>query len=128
MRRIDSIENQMRGTITYELDDGTRITLFQSAVEECGLGNLMRGLGYEHLLPTERIPVIWRGKEVGTMPPDFDPLTTKSKSFLYDLRSGDFVRNGDKWVASKMLGLGDLECVPGFIGTELPTPPESEVG
>lgn len=63
---------------------------------------------------TSRVDVIQCGRKVGTVPPTFDPARIKSKSFLYDPRPGDFRWDGVAWVASMVLGPGDLEAVPGF--------------
>jgi hypothetical protein len=64
---------------------------------------------------TERIPVMQDGKRVGTVPPSFDLEHIKSTSWLYDPRPGDFRREGDALIASRMLGPGDLESVRGFV-------------
>lgn len=100
--------------MTFELSNGQRLRCSAMAVEEAGGVELLRRAGYGHLLPTERVPVMQCGKRVGSLPPDFDSMRIKSLSFLYDPRPGDFVRDGDAWVASKMLGPGDFEMVPGF--------------
>lgn len=115
MRRIESIEDEMKGVVTYELGNGQFVCLGRLDVQEYGAANMLREMGYGHLLPTERAAVIQDGKHVGTVPPDFDPLAIKSKSFFYDPRPGDFRREGDAWVANRTLGPGDLECVPGFV-------------
>jgi hypothetical protein len=64
---------------------------------------------------TERIMVLQHGRRVGSVPPSFDPRAIKSGSFFYDVRPGDFIREGDHWKASRTLGPGDLESVPGFV-------------
>lgn len=64
---------------------------------------------------TDRVPVLQNGQQIGTVPPSFDPLKIKSTSFWYEPRAGDFVLDGDAWVASRTLGPGDLEAVPGFV-------------
>src|SRR5262245_54834958 len=64
---------------------------------------------------TERVAVLQDGRRIGTVPPEFDPSTIRSMSFFYDVRPGDFRRDGDVWVAHTMLGAGDLEAVPGFV-------------
>lgn len=121
MRRIESIEDQMAGVVTYQLDNGQRFRCSRRAVEEVGAAELLRRAGHGDLLPKERAEVMWCGQRAGTVPPDFDPMFIKSKSFLYDPRPGDFTRQGDAWVASKALGPGDLECVPGFVWDREPT-------
>ena len=64
---------------------------------------------------TERVPVMQGGEQIGTVPPSFDPLKIKSMSFWYEPRAGDFILEGDVWVASRTLGPGDIEAVPGFV-------------
>lgn len=114
MRRIESIEDQLNGVVTFELSNGQRFRCCEILVEEIGGAELLRRSGLGHLLPTERVAVMQCGRLIGTLPPDFDPLSIKSRSFLYDPRPGDFRREGDVWVAAPMLGSGDFECIPGF--------------
>jgi len=71
--------------------------------------------GAREVAVTERIPVMQHGRKVGTVPPDFDPMRIKSTNWLYDARPGDFRQEGLTWVASRALGPGDLEAVPGFV-------------
>lgn len=113
MKRIDSIEDQMRGFVTYEATNGQRIRLDTHAVYTYGAAELMRSAGLP--TPTERLPVIHHGQQVGTMAPDFDPDNVKSNSFWYDPRPGDFRRDGDTWVAARTLGPGDVDAVAGFV-------------
>ncbi|MGB5905760.1 MAG: hypothetical protein WBH00_23215 [Xanthobacteraceae bacterium] len=102
----------MNGTVTYELGDGRWVTLDAHAVQLYGAADLLREMGVE--MPTARVPVIQHGRRVGTVPGDFEPLNAKSRTFLYDVRPGDFKREGDHWVADKMLGPGDLDSLLGF--------------
>lgn len=113
MKRIESVLDEMRGTVTYDLGNGRFATFDARTVREVGLGPLMRA--YDIEMPTERLPVIYHGRRVGTMAPDFDPATVRSISFMYDVRPGDFRREGDTWVAGRTLGHGDLDCVAGFV-------------
>ncbi len=113
MKRIESIEDTMRGTVTYELPDGRFARFDARVVREYGLAAIMRECGIEP--PTERLPVFHHGRRVGTMAPDFDPASVSTISFLYDPRPGDFRREGDTWVAARTLGPGDLDCVLGFV-------------
>lgn len=113
MRRIERVEDQMNGTVTYDLGNGRWATFDARAVQRYGLAALLAAEGVE--LPTERVPVMQRGKQVGTLPGDFDPLYARSNTFLYDYRPGDFTRNGDTWIAANNLGPGDLEAVTGFV-------------
>lgn len=115
MRRIDSIEDQMRGVAVYELANGQRVRIDARAVRELGISAILRDMGLEDQIPAERVIVTQHGRKIGTVPGDFDPLFIKSKNYFYDPRPGDFIREGDVWIASRMLGPGDLAAVPGFI-------------
>lgn len=117
MRRIESVEDEMRGTVTYDLGGGRFATFDARTVRKYGLAALMCDLDIE--MPTERLPVVHHGRRVGTMAPDFDPVTVRSVSFMYDPRPGDFRREGDTWVASRTLGPGDLDYVAGFVREEI---------
>ena len=83
---------------------------FRKVLKECetcgGSGRVER---------TERVPVMQHGRQIGSVPPSFDPTAIKSTNWLYDPRGGDFRRDGDTWIASRTLGPGDLEAVPGFV-------------
>lgn len=61
-----------------------------------------------------RVAVLQGGRAVGTVPGSFAPSRIKSGSLLYDPRPGDFRRGEKGWIADPMLGLGDLEAIPGF--------------
>jgi len=111
MRRIESLEDEMNGTVTYQLANGRYARFDARTVREYGIAALLP----DEPMPTERIPVIHHGRRVGTMAPDFDPLTVRSRSFLYDPRPGDFRREGDTWVANRTLGPGDLDVIHGFV-------------
>lgn len=122
MRRIESFEDQMNGVVTYEFEDGSRVCLGEKAVRECGAVTILRDAGYimarkglDIPRATERVPVMQGGRQVGTLPGDFDPMFIKSSSWLYEPRSGDFRRDGTVWIAAKQLGPGDLDAVPGFV-------------
>lgn len=112
--RINSIEDEMRGVVRYRLDDGRQIELAAEAVRELGAIEILRRHGHENRQDGGRVDVIQDGKKVGSLPADFDPHFIKSRSFFYDPRPGDFRKEGNQWVAARMLGPGDLEAVPGF--------------
>lgn len=114
MKRLESIDDRMRGVATYEFADGRRIQLDAQAVKDHGAAFVLRHLGYGHLVPTGRVTVLQDGLRIGSVPADFDPTTIKSRSAMYDVRQGDFRRDGKVWVASGSLGLGDLQAVPGL--------------
>lgn len=114
-RRIESIEDGMNGVMTYQLSDGRMARFDARAVQKYGIAELMRAEGLEDFLPTERLPVIQYGRRIGTMAPDFDPATARSTSMWYDVRPGDFRREGDTWVAARTLGACDVDCVAGFV-------------
>lgn len=115
MQRIEDIAYQMRGTVTYALPDGRRVRFDARAVREFGIEALMKAEGLADMIPTGRLDVFQHGKKVGTVPAAFEPIAVKSTSFWYNVRPGDFVREGDRWNASRTLGPGDLEAVPGFV-------------
>ena len=71
--------------------------------------------GDGEVVRTEPIPVMQDGRKIGTVPASFDPSKIKSTSFWYEPRAGDFRQVGETWVASRTLGPGDLEAVPGFV-------------
>lgn len=101
MKRIEK-EDQRRGTITYQLDDGRYVTLDENAVAQFGADNLIQWLGIE------RVPVMHHGRRVGTLPTDFEPLNAKN------VHPGDFRREGDGWVAEEKLAPENLDAVVGF--------------
>jgi hypothetical protein len=113
MRRIESIEDQMRGVVRYELPNGQWVCFDARAVETFGLARLVEAYGVE--MPTERVPVIQYGRRIGTLPPDFDPAFARSNSFMYDPRPGDFRREGGAWVVGRTMGASDVDCVIGFV-------------
>ncbi len=115
MKVVESIADEMQGYVTYELKGGRYVRLDAQAIREYGAAEILRRMGLEADLPTERVRVIQRGRVIGTVPPDFDPISIKRRSCLYDVRPGDFKREGDAWIADKMLGPGDLEAIPGFV-------------
>jgi hypothetical protein len=118
MERITDAVDVVQGTVTYKLPDGRWITFDARAVREYGLAELMRAEGLERFMPTERLPVYQYGRRIGTMPADFDPASARSTFFMYDVRPGDFRREGDTWVADRTLGASDVDCVAGFIRDE----------
>lgn len=115
IRRIESIEDQMRGTVTYEIPNGQMVRFDARTLREYGLAALMEAEGLAEFIPTERVAVIHHGVRVGTMAPDFDPDNVRSLSFLYDPRPGDFKREGNAWVVARTLGPGDLDAISGFV-------------
>ncbi len=115
MIRLDSIEDEMKGVITYQLADGRRVCFDARTVREYGVAALMGGIGEADQVPTERVPVIFHGRRVGTLPGDFDAQNVKSLSWLYNPRPGDFKREDGAWIVGRAVGPGDLEAVAGFI-------------
>lgn len=113
MRRIETPLDYARQTVTYELPDGRWATFDARAVERYGLPGLLKEYGAE--MPTERVPVVQYGRRIGTVPPDFDPYFARSNSFMYDVRPGDFTREGGAWVVGRTMGASDVDCVAGFI-------------
>jgi hypothetical protein len=113
MRKIESISDDAKGVMTYELDDGRWITLDAREVAAIGLWPLLRRAGVEST--SERQPVFQDGRKIGTVPGDFEPLAIRSKHWLYEPRRGDFTRSDRGWEANGMLGPGDLDAVSGFV-------------
>jgi hypothetical protein len=112
MRRVD---DPMTGDVICYFDDGMAQRFDRRAVQEYGLPELLKAAGRGADIPTGRLDVMQSGRKVGTVPATFDPMRIKSTSFWYEPRGGDFTRDGDVWVAARMLGPGDLEAVPGFV-------------
>lgn len=115
MKRLESIADQQRGVVTYDLGNGRYASFDARAIQKYGIAELLRSEGLEQHIPTERIPVMQYGRRIGTMAPDFDPASARSNSLMYDVRPDDFRREGDTWVASRTLGASDVDCVIGFI-------------
>lgn len=113
MRRVEHYADEMRGTVTYEVGVNRYLTVSARDIREHGLEEILRSYGIE--IPEGRLPVIQHGREIGTLPAMFEPLTIQSRSFFYDARPGDFKRTAEGWEASRTLGPGDLEAVPGFL-------------
>jgi hypothetical protein len=113
MRKIERNMDYMRGQVTYELAPDRYITLSVRDVREHGLAEVMKFYGVE--MPTGRLPVFQRGREIGSVPAAFEPISIKSTSFFYDVRPGDFTRTGDGWQAANSLCPGDFEAIPGFV-------------
>jgi hypothetical protein len=114
MRKIDSIDDQIHGYVTYEVGDGRRFRFDERTVKRYGAAVLLREMGLGDLLPTDRVKVMQHGHMIGTMSPSFDPSDVRSKSPMYDPRPGDFRRDGNTWIANKSLGFGDLMAIDGF--------------
>jgi hypothetical protein len=125
MRLVDDIPGRMHGIATYELPNGKYIRFDERALKLYGLAAMLEAAGEE--VPTGRVPVYQSGKQVGTAPAIFDPTTTVARSFFYDMRPGDFVRDGDGWTANPMLGPGDLSAVPGFQWSDDPLRAERDM-
>jgi hypothetical protein len=113
MRRIESMRDYERGTVTFDLEDGRYITFTQRQMRDVGLARLLEAYGITP--PTQRLPVIQDGRRIGTMAPDFDPACIRSRSFMYDPRPRDFRREGDTWIVDRTLGASDVDCVVGFV-------------
>ena len=112
VRRVKT--NEFDNTVTYVvLPDNHYIDLDIDIVKEHGLEKILLDC-LNIAVSKRRLPVVYEGRIVGTLPASFDMRFAKSKSFLYDFRPGDFTLQDDKWLASSSLGLGDLDCVVEF--------------
>lgn len=118
MRRIESPEDMMRGTLTYEVSEGRFITVDARLVQKHGLQEVLSCYGIK--AAEGRLPVFQRGVEVGSVPADFEPCAVKPTTFLYDVRPGDFKRTDKGWEACRTLGPGDLDAIPEFQRKEQP--------
>lgn len=107
--------DEFNDAYVWALPEGRYVNLSGREVREHGAVPLLAHLGYSVTSDGRALPVTQDGRIVGTLPTDFEPTLIKSRSFLYDPRPGDFVRDGDAWVASRTLGPGDFEAIPGFI-------------
>ena len=117
-RRRESPLDDMNGWTTYTwVENGQyrAIRVDLRSLREHGIRTILEAQGLGHVIPTERVSVHQNGKQIGTVPGDFDPLAVKSKSFFFDMRPGDFTRDGDKWIAHRSLCPGDFAAVPGFV-------------
>lgn len=112
IKRIESIEDQMNGVVTYDLGDGRYQKFELRAVREYGIRRLLEAYNID--VSTERVSVIQNGKRIGTVPATFDPYLARSHTFLYDIRQGDFTRDDLGWIVSNSLGNGDIEAIAGF--------------
>lgn len=100
-------------TVTYDLDDGRVACFDRHTVERYGVAALMAAEGIK--TPTGRLPVMRNGRRIGTLPAAFDPEFARSTSFLYDVRPGDLVREGEAWIVGLNMGACDIDCVAGFV-------------
>ena len=80
MKRIESIEDDAKGVVTYEFSDGRRLTLAVDYVRGVGIAEAARQAGLGHLVPTERVSVMQAGRIIGTLSPDFDSTFIRSMS------------------------------------------------
>ncbi len=124
MKRIESIEDEMKGIATFVLDNGDRQAFDLSALRKYGLAELMKSAGL--FVSQARVKVMQAGKLVGTVPWTFDPAITRTESIWYDIRPTDFKRVADgpygersdhldyHWEACKSICPGDFATIPGF--------------
>lgn len=110
-------ENHMDRTITVDLGDGRIADVEIDFIRRFGLKAVAEHFGVP--VSDRYLPVVYHVRVVGSLPEAWHPLEIKSKTFLYDPRPGDFVREGDKWIAARTLGPGDIEAVSDFIPLEV---------
>ena len=106
-------ENPFTGIITYKISDDQWLDVDPRDLKKYGIEEILKMHGITP--PSGRVDVKQDGLKIGTVPANFEPSCIKSTSFFYDPRPGDFKREGDVWIADKMLGPGDLDAVPGFV-------------
>ena len=114
MKQITSVEDEMRGRMTFELEDGRYLTFETGLLRDHSLAEILSMYGVE-ANGSKRVPVFQRGREIGSLPDIWHPSQIRSTSYFYRPRQGDFVRDGDKWIAASGLGPGDLEAIPDFV-------------
>lgn len=115
MKLVQSYEDDMNNVVTFELGDGRRVRLDRRYInEEGGVAKIIRSMGLGDELPTGRVDVYQHGKIVGTVAADFEPNMIK-RGLMYEYRPGDYTRDASGWIASRMLGRGDFNYLPGFI-------------
>lgn len=105
----------------YEMPDGRRVYFDRDAVRKYGAYALAKSCGLNPFDGDEEmrmVPVYQRGEKVGVVPATFDPDCARSSTFLCDFRPGDFVRDGDRWIACNSLGPGDLDALTVFRRTK----------
>lgn len=107
------MSDRMNDIVTYEFDNGSRIAFEARAVRELGLSELLRRSGVEQ--PATRVPVFQGGRQIGSVPGYFEPLSIKPASWFYDPRPGDFKRSERGWEAAEQLGQGDLDAIQEFV-------------
>ncbi len=109
----ETLENQVKRTITVDLGDGRMVNVEKDFIRMFGLKAVAEH--FEVPASDRYLPVVYHGRVVGFLPEAWHPLEIKSKTFLYDPRPGDFVREGDEWIAARTLGPGDIEAVSDFV-------------
>lgn len=113
MRRLPRSEQDfLDGTVTYDFGH-KYLRVSVDVVERFGIEEVARRYGLT--VPEGRLKVLQSGVVIGSVPATFDPMFIRSTSPLYEPRPTDLVREGDHWVADRMLGPGDLEAIPGFV-------------
>ena len=112
--RIEDVQRDiMDGSTTVFLTDG-RAVKFDYHSTLCG--ELENWLDSMRMLDSgEPVDVMQYGRKVGELPAFWHPGLAKSKSFLYDYRSGDLKLVDGRWVASNTLGSSDLDYLVGFV-------------
>lgn len=113
----ETLKNHIDRTLTVDLGDGRMADVEIDVIRRFGLKAVAEHFGVP--VSDRYLPVVYLGRIVGSLPEAWHPLEIKSKTFLYDPRPGDFVREGDKWIAARTLGPGDIEAVSDFIPLEV---------
>jgi hypothetical protein len=99
----------------YELPSGQRIRLDRDHVRARGAEELVRSLGLDPGPPGQMLPVYQGTRKIGQLPASFDPECARSTCALFSVRPGDFRREGDRWIACRSLGSGDLGSLAEFV-------------
>lgn len=109
-RTARRLPDHPNGDRLYHLSDGTHLVFPCEAAYLYTEEAFLKSNGARLL--RDRIPVLQRGRKIGTLPRSFDWATSKTDNFFVSLRPGDFVLHDDHWEASWSLGPGDLESIP----------------
>lgn len=119
--RFEQLQAEKRGNVLIELELETLKGEAQRLVVEMDR-RLFQKFGLKPILEeyrleieTSRIPVLMKGKKIGSLPATVSPDFIRSTSWFYGPRRGDLKRNDDHFEINPMLGDGDIEAIAGFV-------------
>ncbi len=112
-RIIETREDLLENTVTFELDDGNRICIDAREARSPDMTKWLASM--EIVRSSEPVDVIQYGRKVGELPAFWHPGIGKSSHWLYDFRRGDLTLVDGKWIAARNLGASDLDYLIGFV-------------